>query len=73
MAADVPRMVAKIEDDKVILIVVARALIMSSLDVRLMYHLKVNPPQTVRDIELLNDKTISTIIGAYKNKNTSPR
>ena len=26
-----------------------------------------------RAVDLLNDKTISTMIGAYKNKNTSPR
>jgi hypothetical protein len=68
-AAAVPSIVARIEDVRVILTVVQRALIIVSFVGKLKYHLSVKPPQTTRDIELLKDKTMSTKIGAYKNRN----
>ena len=38
-----------------------------------LYHLRVNPPHWVRDLELLNERTISVPMGAYKNIRISAR
>ena len=68
MAASVPIRVERIADRNVICIVVRKADIIFSSWKQLLYQSSVNPPQTTRVLELLNERMISTMIGRYRNR-----
>jgi hypothetical protein len=67
MAAAVPIITAIREDKNAMSSVLYSAVIIVSLENICVYHLRVNPPHCVLDLELLNDKTVMVAIGAYKN------
>ena len=67
IAAIVPINVAIIDERRASINVVIKASIMEESDKSLAYHLKVKPPHLDLDFDALNDKTISTAMGAYKN------
>ena len=73
IAAAVPSNVARRAESTAISKVSLSASIMVSFANIEEYHFVVNPPHFERDFELLKDRTISTRIGAYKNRITSPR
>ena len=67
MAAIVPINVAIKDDNTASKRVVPKASMISESDKSLAYHLNVKPPHLERDFDSLNDNTIRTAIGAYKN------
>ena len=66
-APSTPMIVAINADANASTNVVIKASIICLFENRRTYQSKVKPPQTTLDRELLNDNTIRTKIGAYKN------
>lgn len=66
-AAVVPKMVASTDAATATIAVLRREVKIASLWNSFTYQSKVNPVQFALDFETLNEKTISTSIGRYKN------
>jgi hypothetical protein len=72
MAATVPTMVATVAETNAMIKVLRRDWRIVTLSNSARYHRSENPPQVPRDRESLNEKMISTAIGAYKKRKIKP-